>query len=152
MLHRESTEARGPDDIAAPHLSPDECYEWGEEGEYYIQSNRPRATAIDHFAREEGVRFQDVRCTRRYMRLLTRRQSWAHNAEDYARDRWVDNHDPPLTLNRDLKWVAPDGTICEPPRDMPMPDDWQPDEGDPVWEWCDKGDPGAIPCWYLEVR
>jgi hypothetical protein len=148
----EQSRSGRPDELATPNLSPDDCYEWGDECEFAIQSNRKRATAIGYFAQEMGTRFQDVRCSRGYMRLLTRQESWACGAETRAQDEWIDNHEPPLKLNGDLKWCLPDGTICEPPEHFPVPEDWQPGEDDPAWESCGKDHPDAIPYWRLEEK
>jgi hypothetical protein len=143
-----------PSDLAAPRLSPDDCFIWGEEGEFGIQSNRPRATAISHFAAAEGIRFQDVVCRRRYMRLLTRQQSYGYRAgpdrADTAAWDWAEEHG---YRYRDDAFRDDEGVPHEPPPfDPVVPADWQADEDDPVWEFCAKDAPGAMPCWELEAK
>jgi hypothetical protein len=87
------------DEIACPGLTPDDCYIFDDECEYGIQSNRKRAAATSYYAKEMGVRFRDVSCTRAYLRLLTRQESYDHDgsrADNLFWD-WYDNHEPVLT-------------------------------------------------------
>lgn len=152
-----SATARKPDDLAAPGLNPDDCYVFGEECEYAIQSNRKRATAIGYFAGEMGVRFQDVRCARAYIAFLTRQEAYdTQDADDHAFWEWFDNHEPPLTCrteDKHFRCYLPDGTEAKPPEfDPTVPDDWEPQEDCPVWAFCEKRAPGAIACWQLEER
>lgn len=122
-----------PDDLVAPWLSPDDAYE-DEPDEYAIQANRPRASAIDRFAQDRGVDFANVSCRRRWLRILTRQESYEGRAMDDARQRWEEEHDGD----------APDALDDVPP-------EWVVDEDDPAWAWCEKTTPGAIACWQLEV-
>ena len=159
-----SQSVRSPDDLVCPGLRPDDCeiFDDYEGCEFTIQSDRKRATAIDLYAREMGHRFQEVRCERRYLRVLTYQESYSHNAEDDARndfeDEWADNHEPPLKYwtkgeFSEYGWRTPDGTKVEPPPwDGTVPADWEPGDYDPAWEFCKKTDPGAMPCWFLTER
>ncbi len=119
------------DDLAEPNLSPDECYVFGEEEEYALQSTRPRATAIRLFAREHGVAFAQVSCRRRYMRLLTRQESYEAHHIDNQFWSWFDDHDPELTRDGAPGYAcrAPDGSEVIPPQfDQTVPSDWSPNE------------------------
>lgn len=139
-----------PTDLVAPHLTPDRCYILDDEHEWGIQANRPRAAAISNYARAHGYRVREVTCRRRYLRLLTRQESWECHELEKAESDWIDNHEPPLTLNANFDWVTPDGTVCELPATLGIvPSDWEPNDDDPVWEFCKKSDAGAIPCWEL---
>ena len=149
-----------PTDLASPNLSPDECCLDENDGEFTIQSNRPRATATDYFARACRLRFQDVRCERRYLRLLTRQESYdASDPGGTSFWRWFDNHEPRLTLSwqnapdAERICMLPNGAWIAPPKfDTTVPEDWRPNEPDPVWTWCDKKHPDAIACWFLEEK
>lgn len=147
-----------PDDLAAPRLCPDECYAFGEEEEFAIQSNRPRATAIGLFARDHGAAFTEVSCRRRYMRFLTRQESYEENEEQHIDNQfwsWFDNHDPDLTRDATPGHAcrAPDGSEVTPPEfDQTVPSDWTPEEADPVWAFCERKHPDAIRCWEPSER
>lgn len=148
------TTPRTPNSPASPGLTPDDCYIYDEECEFGIQSaERPRATATQLFAEEMGVRFQDVSCRVNYMRIYSRQESYEHHALYDDEDTWIDKHDPPLHLNSDLKWVTPDGVLVEEPSSLGVaPDDWEPSDYDPVWEFCHKGHPDAIKVWRLDLK
>lgn len=138
-----------PEDLAVPNLSPDDCVKdiWDSAIGEIQPRERPRATAIDRFRREAGVDFKDVRCQAAYIRFFTRQRVW----EDYGQDRWVDawieEHD--VTFGPAPDFTA-DPPIPEPPEEPP--EDWEPREEDPVWEFCTKDTPGAVPVWDLEVK
>lgn len=115
--------APSPDDLAAPGLSPDDCFIFGDECEFSVQhavqhADRPRATAMSLFAEEMGVDFKDVSCRVGYLRFFTRQEAYEAREVDYGE----------------------------------VPDDWGPGEDDSVWEFCAKDAPGAIRCWRLELR
>jgi hypothetical protein len=145
---------RGPDDLAAPGLMPDDCFMWDDESECSIQSDRARATAISNFAFEWGCRFEDVVCRRRFMRRMTRQESYNARALDEAADTaawdWAEKHGFNF---RDGAFRDTEGNAHEPPEfDDTVPADWEPGEQDPVWGFCEKTTPDAIPCWRLESK
>lgn len=142
-----------PDRLASPGLTPDDCFIWNDESEYGIQYNRPRATAISYFAREYGARFQDVVCRRRYWRPLTRQESYSAKLDDISDAVAWDWADANGLLWRDGAWRDALGGAHEPPPiDVTVPEAWEPDDDCPVWEFCEKTAPGAIPCWLLELK
>lgn len=122
-------------------------------GMVYDARHWKRATAQHAFAYEWGVDFAAVRCRTVYARWLTRSEQWDGGASDQWADDWVDNHDPELHLNADLKWCLPDGTICEPPEPpAEPPDEWEPDENVPAWTTCEKTHPAAVKVYICEPR
>lgn len=144
-----------PDDPAFPGLTPDDCFVYDRECEFGIQPvTRPRATAMQLFAEEMGVGWKDVSCRVAYMRIYTRQESFENGSAQYqAVDDWIDSHDPPLKLDRECNWVTPDGTVVLLPADLEIvPDDWEPDEEDPVWEFCAQNNPQAVKVWRLDFR
>lgn len=121
----------------------------------YDARNVKRATAINRHANEYGCAFRDVQCMTRYARWLTRDEQW----EAVGRDRYGDDQldayftgdglDPCFV---DGAWRRPDGQAIElaPAPDDP-PADWQPRDDDPTWEFCGRGDEGAIRVYVCEV-
>lgn len=150
-----TTERLRPDDPAERNPWP--CWHedgWECAGEWSMQdaTKVTRGKAHAKAAREIGL-WADVAVWKRYIRILTRQESFEYSAMERVIDRWIDNHEPPLRLNDDLKYVLPDGTICEPPKSLEVvPDDWRPDEDDPVWEFVHRSHPDAMPYWVVGER
>lgn len=87
-----------------------------------------RAKAISYYASEMGLRFQDVRCTRSYMRI--NRDAIRENAAALAFEYWEN------------------GEIDEPT--IPIANTW---EGEGwLYERCGKKAPGAIALWRCEAK
>jgi hypothetical protein len=146
-IQTESSRAPQP---AVRNLNPDDCLFDEDDCEFTIQnSSRPRATAIDNYAREMGVAFQNVTCARRYLRIYSRQEAWEPTAEA-AITEWSRRNDPPLTFTA-RGYQDPNGNIVEPPQ-FTVPDAWEPGEDTAVWTFCKKSTPGAIACWHLNVR
>lgn len=118
---------------------------WDPDAKLYDARHCARATAVGNFAADWGIDFGEVECTTRYARWLSPREQWHSGPSDRWADEWVDEHDPPLHLDADLKWCLPNGTICEPPEppDDP-PEGWEPREEDPAWTFCDRDHAGAV--------
>jgi hypothetical protein len=87
---------------------------------------------------------------KRYIRVLTRQESFEYNGLERAEQDWIDSHDPPLHLSESGLWVTPGGTVCEPPESLGIvPSDWRPDEDDPTWEFVYRSHPDALPYWVV---
>lgn len=153
MMPETTPTAPSPDDQAYPGLDPDNCYVFYDECEFGIQcGSRPRATATRYYADEIGEDFARVTCHVAYMRFLTRQESYERGALERAVVAWFDSHTPPLQWNDARQWVTPDGAVVTAPPELDtVPAGWKPDEDDPVWEFCEKTDPGAVKCWRLGV-
>lgn len=144
-----------PDDPAFPGLIPDDCFIYGQECEFGIQPvTRPRATAMQLFAEEMGVEWKDVTCRVAYMRIYTRQESFENGSgQDRVFADWIESHDPPIHLDREFNWVTLDGTVVRIPDELEVvPDDWRPDDDDPVWEFCWKFHNDAIKVWRLDLK
>lgn len=112
----------GLDDLC---LSMDE----GIYGEVSDATRHTRGQAIAFFAREAGCSFTEVKCRVRWLRLYTRQDAWETGGMEW----WADHK----------------GVELEDAPDVP-PDDWQPSEGIPAWEFCDKSARGARMAYVME--
>lgn len=102
-----------------------------------------RASAIGYVASEYSLDFQDARCRTRYARWLTDQEIWDLGAGE----RWWDDQGEldPVTG----KWVFPNDGLDRPPSE-PV-EGWEPGEMDPAWDFCGKGDDGAIKVYEIET-
>lgn len=92
-------------------------------------TTRGKAAAL--VARESTGHLPDVRVWKRYIWVYDRQDAW----DEAGRERWADA--------RDVEWEdAP--TVA--------PDDWQPDEGTPAWEFVHRSHPLAVPVWVCGFK
>jgi hypothetical protein len=145
---------RSPDDPAFPGLRPDDCFLFDEECEFGIQNvERPRATAMKLFADEMGVDFPQVLCRVEYVRIYSRQEAYdeACGSDDVI-SQWAGDNNLKLRIT-DWEWVDTEGVVHPVPEGVEIvPDDWEPDDTDPVWAFCKKTDPGAVKVWRLDVK
>ncbi len=154
-----------------------DCVVNPDEGEPGISiSTEARATAQARYAAERGIAFQEVQCLRVYVHIYTRQEAWLAygrraaalalanwcpvfgeavgwyfagglrlaaapgvTADGYYYDDLDENglHQP--VSPEDAAWIENPPAI--------VPDDWEPDDGDPAWERSTRDDPRAIPAW-----
>ena len=130
-----------------------------------------RAAAQRRFADEADVDFGKVRSCTMYGRIFTRQEAW----DDYGRERAADDaffdlgfrHANDWTPDKPVgapanRWVeheeapgvrVPDSAIdAALALDAPgrVPDDWEPDEDEDVWEACGPTALGATKLWVFE--
>jgi hypothetical protein len=99
------------------------------DGETWWLTIGNRARAIAYYAREMGIGFTDVRCTRAYMRI--NRQAIREAAAALAAEDWESGE------------ITERGYI-------PAAETW---EGEGwLYEGCEKADPGAIAMWRCEAK
>lgn len=159
----ETKQGHTPADPLVPGLRIDDCVTdlWdGVPGEISDASRSNRANAITYYSSEAGIEFNEVRCTIAYVHLFDRQDGWDCRGRDRWYDDWYEKNEIETVWHEDRKgqpdeWThhAPDGTLIEDnePPDEP-PEDWEPHEDDPAWEFCKKETPGAIKVWHCEQK
>lgn len=118
-----------------------------QTGEVFDRRTHSRRSALRHFRANLSAPELPITVEKRYARYMTEQEIWE------ARDR-TDEWKAQLEDELD-ETGRPQSRLAELLRARPVPKtppaDWEPDEYDPGWMFCDAGDPDASPVWFCEV-
>lgn len=139
-----------------------EDFEGSEDNVYIFDARHNKRATVQRWAADElGMDFREMRCVKRYIRLLTRQELW----NDYGRDRGFEAKlfQAAYGYYFTSAGYGPEGWYCditkrrvpstkietlrEPAR---VPDDWNPTSDMPGFCMVAPDHQQAIPVWYVE--
>lgn len=163
----------------APICSPwDLCHDPDERYDFQIvPATYSRVKAQRNFANEMGVEFNQVRTRVAYVWIYSRQDAWEQSGWEHVYDDFIgeiaDGDDPHIRLEFDPDWkpADDDGTwrwgrhyyvwisdgtnaeqdLLDAMPDTP-PDDWEPEDYDPGWQYVDKSHPKAVKIYESELK
>jgi hypothetical protein len=143
MSERRKVVERLPTDPISPNVEF-WCWDpvnWEDACEGSVRDARKvtRRKAAAFFASESTGYLPDVRVWKRYVRAWTRQDGWDYSGREHAVDDYQYDHD--------CEYEEADVKVPQAP-----PNDWQPDESVPVWEFVHRNHPAAIPVWICGVK